>query len=193
MLQYPVKFWRPFDNLSKYLRVRDFYYSGWDRYIFFAHGEFDNWAAYVCKHDVDGVLRCALPDDISYFELVVGLANYFGGDRIYAEMFSVYERVRPNYDSSVLSYIEVLAAQYGNYQDVVHHVYAWLYYAMVAEENKANTHLGGSIKMLALHRILHEGMTIENAEMECTGVGWLCVRERCESVGIHWHGWQYWL
>lgn len=189
MLRYPIKFWRTFDNLTKYLRVRDFYYSGWGRYIFFARGEFDDWAAYVCKHDDNDVLRCALPDDISYFELVVGLANQFGGKRIYDEMLSVYEHVRPNYDRAVLAYIEVISAAYGSYKDVVHHVYSWLYYAMVAEENKADTHLGGSIKMLALHRILNEGVSIEDAEEECRGMGWQRVRRLCEDVNIHWHGW----
>lgn len=165
------------------------YYSGWDKYIFFAYGEFDDWAAYVCKHDSDGNLMCALPRDLSYFELVVGLAYRFGGNRIYQDMLHVFEHVRPNYDKSVLHYIEMLSMQYENYSEVVHHVYSWLYYAMIAEENKEDTHLGGSIKMLALHRILLEGMSIEDAEEECNGMGWQRVRRLCEDVGIHWHGW----
>lgn len=188
-LRYPIKFWRPFDNVTKHLRVRDFYYSGWGRYIFFAYGEFDNWAAYVCKHDDAGCLRCALPSDLSYFELIVGLANRFGGRRVYQDVRQVFDCVRANYDKSVLHYIEMLSMQYEGCSDIVHHVYSWLYYAMVAEENKEDTHLGGSIKMLALHRILLEGMTIEEAEEECNGMGWQRVRKLCEDVDIHWHGW----
>lgn len=188
-IRYPLKFWRRLDNLTQYYHIRDMYYSGWGRYIFFAYGEFDDWAAYVCKHDKDGNLVCALPRDLSYFELVVGLAYRFGGERIYQDMLHVFEQVRPSYNKSVLDYIKMLSMQYGEHSEVVHHVYSWLYYAMIAEENKDGTQLGGSIKMLALHRILLEGMSIEDAEEECNGMGWQRVRKLCEAVGIHWHRW----
>lgn len=183
-----IKFWRPFDNITQFYRIREFNYSGCGRYIFFAQGEFDGWAAYVCQH-VDGKLLCALPRDLSYFEVIVHLANVFGGDMIYADTHEIYDRTRSNFDHGMLPYIEFLSLRYGEYADAIKHVYSWLYYAMVAEENKEGTHLGGSIKMLAIYRILKEGVDIAEAEEECQGIGWERVRKRCEDHGIHWYGW----
>lgn len=188
-MQYPIKFWRPFDNIVKYNEIRDFQYSGWGRYVFFASGQFDDWATYVCKLDDNEKLTCALPRDLSYFEFIVGLANTYGGNRVYDDVQSIFERVRSHFDKSLVDYIEMLSKNYDGHAEVVRHIYMWLYYAMRAEENKAGTKLGASIKFLAIHRILKENITIEVAEHEWDNAGAWYIREQCESRGIHWYGW----
>jgi len=60
-----------------------------------------------------------------------------------------------------------MATNYGKNEKLVVVLLAYVYWAMIAEENKENTRLGKRVKMLGIHNVLKDGMSPKDAA-KCT-------------------------
>ena len=128
-------------------------------YLEFDRGSFDGWCVYVAT---PGNVRRP-PLDRNYFSFLKRLAEQFGPQRVYNDFVRVYRETEKHVDEKVFSLIAHIASGYPGWELRVEQVFSILYLTMIAEENKANTHLGRRIKRLGIHCLLLEGLSVEQA------------------------------
>lgn len=59
-----------------------------------------------------------------------------------------------------------------------------LYMAMIAEEKKEHTKLGKRIKRLGVHKLLIEGVPVNEAANFMRGMGWREIDKMCSKFGF---------
>lgn len=87
-------------------------------------------------------------------------------------------------DDRVLRAISHLARDYGRSALQADTVFSILYMAMIAEENRAGTHLGKRIKRLGIHKLLIENGSVYDSANFMRGMGWQKIAGLCEERGF---------
>lgn len=154
-------------------------------YIFFSKGTVDNWCAYTAKY-VDGELKCCMPLDKYYFELleIIGGLNKENRWALYSDMKMLFAYTGRSVNPDVVRLIGTMADRYGFFADIAYNCFMHVYYGMIAEENKAGTKLGKLIKLLGIYYLLIGGKTVDEAA-ECEyGVPWTKLKEECDQRNI---------
>lgn len=166
---------------------RNYCQMGKGETIFFGRGDFDDWAAFSGKIDpATGLLMAARPKDTYYFEILSLLAPIFGNDVLFEDIKKIFDHCGNRIEFELLKYIQARAFYYGFYHDDALNAFLHIYYGMVAENNKDNTVLGASIKMLGVHRLLKESIPVDIAATEFCGQAWHIVQRNCAGRDIIW-------
>ncbi len=181
-MQFPLCFTKPIDEVEN---VRLIQPMSFGQFIFFGKGSFDDWAAYTGVLCQDGRVWCALPLDKYYFEIAALLAQYHGTDKVYLDVLHLFEQTGKAPERSVVDCIFRMSLGYGHNQPWAYNMFMHLYYGMIAEENKAGTLLGRSIKMNGIHSLLKGGRDIVTAADECRSKPWTEIRDECLSRQIY--------
>lgn len=156
-----------------------------DEIIFFGHGMDDPWCAYTGKYDDDGLMLCAKPSDKYYFAVIKNIADMEQcHECMYEDFADLCRRTGKCIDAGVIDYIDGLADKYGTHADVMYNMFMHVYYGMVAEQNKANAHLGKSIKLLGLHDLLIKGKPVVECADCNRGGNWRNIYVDCKNSGI---------
>lgn len=156
-----------------------------DEIIFFGRGTTDVWCAYVAKEVGNNKMLCSMPSDKYYFTLIQNIAFGRGcPEAMYADFVDIHRRTGKCIDASVVEYIGRLADNYDRDADVMYNMFMHVYYGMVAEENKAHTHLGKSIKLLGLYDLLIRRKSVNDAADCNRGSNWRAIHADCEAAQI---------
>lgn len=185
-----LDFFRPIGEIRN---IRDFQPMCFGQGIFFGAGRFDDYCAYTSAEFPDG-FYCAMPQDVYYFEILDRVAcetNCFFF--MYEDIKHIYEHVTDRIDKAQVRRIYRIAQGYGDNHKWMFNALMHVYYGMVAEENKAGTKLGASIKMNGIYRVLIDREQVPVAARECCGVSAGDLRKECMAHRIHkdWdaYGW----
>lgn len=161
-----------------------------DTCLFYAPGVFDYWAVYIGKRVNQDEFMFEMLTDKSCFGGLKKLAEIYGVKKVYDDIFSFYISVRPNKNEMLAKFIcGYLASGYPEHREYVMLIFMWLYYAMMSEENKFDTYLGASIKMLGIHQLLCEDSTAWLSSQSSRGVNRYELKEDCLRCGIQSYRW----
>lgn len=149
-------------------------------YLKYNRGKYDEWCVYLC----DDYGKCRAPKDVEYFTDLKCLAKMFGTAKVYNDFVKVYDLTGNQVSNDVLASISRLSKEYGKSAILVDIIFSILYMAMIAEENKAGTHLGKRIKRLGVHKLLIEDRTASEAADFMRGMGWREIARLCEECGF---------
>ena len=182
MMYYNLSFTTPIEEIKD---VRDMRHMGMGQVIFFGEGKFDRYCAYAGVLGKDGKIWAAMPSDKYYFEIAVGLATKFGGNAVYDDVKHIFEHTGDKVDQKLIDDIYMMSMHYGVYFEWALNMFMHLYYGMIAEENKAGTKLGRSIKMHGIHSLLRKGKPVQEAADECRSIPWQDIKSACVERHIY--------
>lgn len=177
-----ITFDTPFQDVSD---ARDFHQMAYGQTIFFGRGKFDRYCAYAGMFGPTGEFWCGMPTDKYYFEMIESMAAIYGRDRVYADLKHIFEQCGKQLDDRLLDRIYRIAIGYGPNFGIAYNMMLHVYYGMIAEENKAGTILGKSIKMNGIHSLLYGGVGVDAAADECRGKPWQQIRSECVERQIY--------
>lgn len=149
-------------------------------YLKYGRGKYDEWCVYLC----DGCGMCQAPKDEEYFAELKHLAESFGINKVYSDFIKVYNSTGSKVSQDVLARISILAKEYGKSALQIDILFTILYMAMIAEENKAGTHLGKRIKRLGIHKLLIENKSVFEAANFMRGMDWREIARLCKECGF---------
>ena len=165
--------------------------------IGYGKGSFDDWCVYV-KHDG----KEQPPKDKEYFSHLLKYSRYFGKDKVYSDLLSIFNMVDCYPEKEDLEKIGEIASTYGEYRTDVDIDFTTIYLGMIAEENKANAILKKRMKMLGIYQTLFEeseadGVVLTEEEIQSgieksakraselsKGVKYYILKQLCESHGF---------
>ena len=150
--------------------------------IFFNEGEKDIWK--VSFLDKNG--KYWSPRDVDYFTELYSLAERYGFEFTYAVFLYVCYSVYPcNWNGTDrIRFEKVCKIADAHFEEDTLKLWMTLYMTMVAEENKANTKLGKTIKNLAVYKILMLGEDIHKVAYSMWGKGWMILDDEMKKYGI---------
>ena len=189
--QYPVAFWKPAEPEA--IIMRDETHMAFGQAISFAHGDFDDYCAWTRMYLPNGDVLFGMPRDTYYFEIASRLGERYGNRNIYDTVRNMYEDVLIRPEGStlaspviprVLRNIRETADAFGIDSPWVMNMLMHLYYGMVAEENKARSYLGKSIKLLGLYEILIAKRDIYESANFMRNTPRTVLKQQCEERGI---------
>ena len=161
-----------------------------DTCLFYGPGWFDYWAVYIGKRVNQDEFMFEMLTDESCFAGLKKLAEIYGVKKVYDDIFSFYISVRPYKNEMLVRFIcYQLALGYAEYKNYVMVIFMWLYYAMMSEENKHNTYLGASIKMLGIYQLLREDSNAWLSSQSSKGVSKHTLKADCLKCGIPSYRW----
>lgn len=148
--------------------------------IEFAPGKFDDWCVYVTRPK--SVRKPPL--DTDYFSVMQATGEKYGVELVWADLMRIFSAVGKKPREDVLQGISDVSAKYAP-DDVEFDIAATsIYLGMIAEENKANTKLGKRIKLLGLHQVLRENLSVAHAANSSRNKGWREIDEECRRRGF---------
>ena len=171
--------------------------------IFFARGAIDEWCAYIAKCDDTGVWHLYAPKDKFYFERIFYVAYmqekaypsrkyspfhklfnelYYIANIMYADPTHIKADICEQIDKIVNFYRE----ENEEYVDMLATAMYEIYYGMVAEENKENTILGRTIKIIGLHDMLIDRIGVDAACDRNRNVKVDRIKAECNNMGYIW-------
>lgn len=154
--------------------------------LFFGRGKFDEFCVFEVESlDRDSAFSLSqAPSDVKYFEDLVLLGRVFGNVFCWNAFVMLYDVVSKDFSEDVCAKITALAENFPGYELFADKLFTTLYAAMVAEENKAFSVLGKSIKALGVHQILLEGVPVRDAANFSKGMKAYQLRELMSARGI---------
>ena len=150
-------------------------------YLEYSEGNFDKWCVYMVNPN-KGFRNP--PKDIHYFGFLQKQSSIYGAEKIYQDFVTIYNLTGKQVESAVLDIIDRLAASYGDEALAFSKIFTILYMAMLAEENKKQTHLGKRIKRLGMHQLLIEGRSVDEAANFMRGMNWHQIDILCKERGF---------
>lgn len=149
-------------------------------YLEYGRGRFDPWCVYLVTPD--GARRA--PRDAEYFSGLAALAARHGAKQVYRDFIAVYGRTDKEIRQTVLADITTLSCWYNRDSVEADRLFSILYFAMIAEERKENTHLGKRIKRLGVYQVLMEGKSAQEAAVFMKGMTWPEIDSLCKARGF---------
>lgn len=149
-------------------------------YLEYDRGSFDDWCVYLTQ---PGGSRKP-PRDMDYFADLEKLAVKYGAQQIYGDYVQVYELTGKQINTQTLNAISRIADRYGPDALKVDIIFSILHMAMIAEEQKRNTHLGKRIKRLGIYVLLIENRTVQESANFMRGMGWRDIDTLCIERGF---------
>ena len=147
--------------------------------IEFANGRFDKWCVYYTNKDGERFP----PHDIDYFEGLLTLAEDCGINTVYEDFVEVFCIVDKDFKVESQEFIRQLSIKYSD-KLFAEKIFCIFYMTMIAEENKAFSILGKRIKRLGVHRLLFEGLSLEEATTFMKGKPWRELDAMCKERGF---------
>ena len=128
--------------------------------LFFATGNFDDWAVVV--KDKTGLRNYPkVPTDAWYFSILKNWCGSRSAQEIYNDFVKVFDMTTNKAHladtAPVVEEIKKMAWNYPDYLEACV-ILTILYMGMIAEENKAGKILGKRIKRLGVHQVLLDGV-----------------------------------
>lgn len=149
-------------------------------FLEYDRGSFDDWCVYL----TNTYGNRKPPRDTDYFRQLKELADKYGAESVYRDYVRVYNLTGKQVERPALMAISKIAASYGSDALAVDVIFSILYMAMIAEEQKKNTHLGKRIKRLGIHALLIEGRGVGEAANFMRGMAWQKIARLCEARGF---------
>ena len=152
-----------------------------DSRIFYGTGNFDDWCVFIREGG-----RVSIPRDKDYFTTLQNLAKKYSSALVWDTFTKLYHITHEALSNNVCSYITDLTKE--NFKDdaiLADKIYTILYLAMIAEERKAGTVLGKTIKALGVHQVVIEGYAPEVAAQFSRGMKAYQIKDECEKRGIY--------
>lgn len=146
----------------------------------YGRGAFDEWCIYMTEPSG----KRKPPKDTDYFGKLKYYASKYGAMDIYNAFLSVYEITGRKFEPEALDKISLIAAEFGADALGIEKIFAILYTAMIAEENKANSKLGKRIKRLGIHKLLVENEFVMDAANFMRGMNWRDIDVLCRQRGF---------
>ena len=148
--------------------------------IVFDRGKFDNWCVYI----VEGGKKNA-PKDLYYLTDLKELSKKYSSGKLYKDILSVYNNTYIHVDEKVIQLIDNIAETFFfKDQFIIRKSLIVVYAGMIAENNKEKTRLGKRIKLLAIHQLLNQNFTPEQAADFSRGKSWKELDEIMNCLGI---------
>lgn len=148
-------------------------------FVKFDKGKFDTWCVYLYRPNI-GIYA---PVDVEYFSFFKQLAIIVGAGKVYADFIEIYNRTGISIEESVLQLIASISIDYPNI--LLSEIWFCVVYAgMVAEENKEKAILKKRIKRLAMHQVLRENLSPEDAAVFSKGKTWRELDNECKNRGF---------
>lgn len=151
-----------------------------DGYLCYDEGNFDSWCVY--EFFSDG--KREAPRDLDCFLELEEFASLFGSERVYDDFIRIYDATTKLFDIGVVELIRKIAFGYLEYSEDIFRIFAILYMAMVAEENKKNTKLGRRIKRLGVYYLLVLGKEAKECVSFMKGYDWRVIDRLCLEGGF---------
>jgi len=132
-------------------------------FIEFREGAIDSWYVYFDSPHLRRITK-----DVEMLLLLERLDGMYG-NRVYNDVVEIYDAIPSKGkddtlpDDKVHDRIEELKQEYGNNSELAAVLLTYVYWVMVAEENKENTILGKRIKRLGIHMVLKDGVDPKEA------------------------------
>ncbi len=149
-------------------------------FLEYDRGCFDEWCVYMTNSN--GQRKA--PRDADYFSELTNLASKHGTNKVYGDYATVYELTGKQIDQGVLATISSVASTYGEDALEMDKILSILYMAMIAEERRAYTRLGKRIKRLGVHKLLIEGVSVQEAANFMRGMNWKEIDQICKEIGF---------
>lgn len=144
--------------------------TAFGQFIFQGQGKYDEYCVYVGISTSDGIY-CSRFLDKSALAIADYLKDYYGKARVWYDVLAIFDMVRSKFDSNAIFRITDLSTRYvinPSDQQWALYLFSYLYYAMLAEENKRGKVVGKYIKLLAFHRLFNDNSPISDiAECDC--------------------------
>jgi len=145
-----------------------------ERLIWFQMGNINNWFVNTSRYPEPEKIT---PSETMNFDKDVQMLSWLlkmqddYGSIVMAHIRTIYNLVKTRFEMSPVSPLQtdwdLVMELAGFYEktDVkkVSHIFGYVYYAMISEENYENTKLGKKLKLLGIHQVLLEGMKPEDA------------------------------
>lgn len=148
--------------------------------VYFSDGQFDKFCVYVRKAGYEP----HAPTDIEYFDRAHILALKHGIEQWYKDFCIIYSYVNKTIYEEVFNIISEISKKYNEDSVEMETLFATLYFAMVAEENKKYAILKKKIKRLGIHMLLMENCTSEYAANYSRGKDWKWIDNECKIRGF---------
>ena len=123
------------------------------------------------------------PSDTEMFEKIRTHYNKNSIDLFYSNFMIIYNAVSKDIKIEILDLIHKISLFCPD-QEEAEALYCYLYYAMVAEENKENAVLKKRIKRLGIHQFLKEGFSKDEAANFSKGKSVLELDLECSKRGF---------
>ena len=168
--------------MSNFNEIRDRELTLSKAKVVFQKGSFDDYCVYVINSSTK-----VAPLDLDYFKFMKYLAGKVGKETVYNYFVDIYDKTSKVVVSEVLDLIvkqtkslcvsERDAMIYEGYMTVI-------YFAMVAEENKAHTKLGKRIKRLGMYELIMLDKPAHIAANSSRGVRWRDLDKKMVEYGF---------
>jgi hypothetical protein len=136
--------------------------------VVFDTGRFDEW----CVYFVDKKTRYA-PKDIDYLTGLKILSLKYQTEKLYSAFSVVYNHTYSVIDEKLIEIIKNISSTFlPEDQFEIEKWFTIIYAGMIAENNKHKTRLGKRIKHLAIHQLLIQNYTPEEAANFSRGKNW---------------------
>lgn len=162
--------------------TREVYLKHSDSKVIFERGRFDDFCVYIVKND-----NRKAPTDVAYFDFFKKINDENQNLEVYNDFVTVYEETSNIVEQNTLGIIDDIVINSGLEGDdkkVYEGYLVVIYFAMIAEENKANTRLGKRIKRLGMYNLLIENESPSIAANSSRGKGWRELAAIMESKGF---------
>lgn len=149
-------------------------------YLCYNKGKFDEW----CVYEVDEKGLRKAPKDIDYFNDLKNYTKTLNSQKIYNDFIIIYDMTNKTIEENVIKKIESIALNYEKYSIDIFRIFATIYMAMIAEENKKHTKLGKRIKRLGIYFLLIKNQTPEYCANFMRGKTWKEIDILCKEGGF---------
>ena len=153
--------------------------------MFHAFGKKDAWCVYyeAKKSKPKAML------DKEYFSVLKWMADTYGKDKVYSDFVLIYDATSERFDERVIELIKEKSNSYKGSEIRAEKLFCILYMAMVSEYHYVSNRgepskLNKKVKRLAVHQILNEGYSVNDAAKFSYGKNPEKLNELCNQYGF---------
>ena len=152
--------------------------------ICFDRGKFDNFCVYFNTYSKNKILieKRAVKDIELINNLVLLKDDY--KEKTYKLIEYIYKHTNNKINYKLIEIIiNIIKNNFDNSLRASKY-FLFVYYAMVAEENKRGSKLGKRIKLLGIYQVLIEGISPLEASNFSKGLKWITISNHCKKRGF---------
>ncbi len=136
--------------------------------VVFDTGKFDEWCVYFVEKE-----KRSAPRDIDYLTALKALSKKYKAEQLYNFFLTIYNHSYSIIDRKLVEIIKNISIKFlPEDQFSVEKWFTIIYAGMIAENNKHKTKLGKRIKHLAIHQLLIQNYSPEEAANFSRGKSW---------------------
>lgn len=152
--------------------------------ICFDKGKFDNFCVYFKTYNKNKILieKKAVKDIVLLNNLILLKKDY--KEKTYKLIEYIYKHTNKKINYKLIKIITNIIKNHFDNSLRASKYFLFVYYAMVAEENKKGSKLGKRIKLLGVYQVLIEGMNPLEASNFSKGLKWITISNHCRKRGF---------